>query len=74
MRPAMNCCRNGHDLDVHAAFALNGALNIYRYCRECNRIRARQWRLDNKDRTYRVRRPGSFEHGGRQLRPEFKGP
>lgn len=65
-------CAKGHDLDVLGSRQLGGTLGFYLTCRECNRVRARKWRLDNKDRTHRVRRFGILS--GPQLRPEFKGP
>ena len=55
-------CRRGHNLREHASVQFDGEGFPFVHCRECNRVRARAWRVKNHGRL--VRRPG----GGGQLR------
>lgn len=57
-------CRRGHNLREHGSVQFSRDGYPFVHCRECNRVRARSWRVKNKHRL--VRRPG----GGGQLRIE----
>ena len=52
-------CKNGHDLTGdNGALRIGGSGGCYIQCRQCNRERAKAWRVAHADKLWRFTRNG----------------